>query len=93
MIENTILKKNKEGKKANVFGLTFPSLELVELAAHAGFDAINCDGEHGLFSPEAIDNIVKSLNEGEQEQVLLGVTGSGKTFTMAKVLRKSKNQH
>ena len=30
MIENTILKKNKEGKKANVFGLTFPSLELVE---------------------------------------------------------------
>ncbi|GIS31108.1 MAG: hypothetical protein Ct9H90mP2_14910 [Dehalococcoidia bacterium] len=24
MIENTILKKNKEGKKANVFGLTFP---------------------------------------------------------------------
>ena len=38
--------------------------------------------------PEAIDNIVKSLNEGEQEQVLLGVTGSGKTFTMAKVIEK-----
>ena len=30
--------------------------------------------------PEAIDNIVKNLNAGEQEQVLLGVTGSGKTF-------------
>ena len=27
--------------------------------------------------PEAIKSIVKSLNEGEQEQVLLGVTGSG----------------
>ena len=38
--------------------------------------------------PDAIDNIVKSLNEGEQEQVLLGVTGSGKTFTMAKVIEK-----
>ncbi|MDA9748931.1 excinuclease ABC subunit UvrB [Pelagibacteraceae bacterium] len=38
--------------------------------------------------PEAIDNIVKCLNEGEQEQVLLGVTGSGKTFTMAKVIEK-----
>ena len=38
--------------------------------------------------PEAIDTIVKSLNEGEQEQVLLGVTGSGKTFTMAKVIEK-----
>ncbi len=38
--------------------------------------------------PEAINSIVKSLNEGEQEQVLLGVTGSGKTFTMAKVIEK-----
>ena len=38
--------------------------------------------------PDAIDSIVKSLNEGEQEQVLLGVTGSGKTFTMAKVIEK-----
>jgi Helicase subunit of the DNA excision repair complex len=38
--------------------------------------------------PEAIESIVKNLNEGEQEQVLLGVTGSGKTFTMAKVIEK-----
>ena len=38
--------------------------------------------------PEAIKSIVKSLNEGDQEQVLLGVTGSGKTFTMAKVIEK-----
>ena len=38
--------------------------------------------------PEAINSIVKNLNEGEQEQVLLGVTGSGKTFTMAKVIEK-----
>ena len=58
MIENTIINKNKSGEKANVFGLTFPSLQLVELAAHAGFDAINCDGEHGLFSPESIAELV-----------------------------------
>ena len=38
--------------------------------------------------PDAINSIVKSLIEGEQEQVLLGVTGSGKTFTMAKVIEK-----
>ena len=38
--------------------------------------------------PGAIDSIVESINEGEQEQVLLGVTGSGKTFTMAKVIEK-----
>ena len=34
--------------------------------------------------PEAIKSIVKSLNEGEQEQVLLGVTGSGKTLLWLK---------
>ena len=62
MIENTIIKKNKAGEKANVFGLTFPSLQLVELAAHAGFDAINCDGEHGLFSPESVDDICRVAN-------------------------------
>ncbi len=38
--------------------------------------------------PDAIETIIKNLNEGEQEQVLLGVTGSGKTFTMAKVIEK-----
>ena len=36
--------------------------------------------------PRAINALVKNLKEGEQEQVLLGVTGSGKTFTMAKVI-------
>ncbi|MCI5131869.1 MAG: hypothetical protein D3904_10155 [Candidatus Electrothrix sp. EH2] len=33
--------------------------------------------------PAAIDKIVQGLNEGAQHQVLLGVTASGKTFTMA----------
>jgi excinuclease ABC subunit B len=34
----------------------------------------------------AIDQLVRGLNEGEKHQVLLGVTGSGKTFTMAKLI-------
>ena len=38
--------------------------------------------------PEAIDALVQGLNEGKKEQVLLGVTGSGKTFTMANVIAK-----
>jgi excinuclease ABC subunit B len=38
--------------------------------------------------PAAIDALVRGLKEGEQHQVLLGVTGSGKTFTMAKVLER-----
>ncbi len=36
--------------------------------------------------PAAIKKLVESANEGEFNQVLLGVTGSGKTFTMAKVI-------
>lgn len=37
--------------------------------------------------PQAIDQLVKGFNEGNQFQTLLGVTGSGKTFTMANVIR------
>ena len=36
--------------------------------------------------PTAIKELVASAQEGERTQVLLGVTGSGKTFTMAKVI-------
>ena len=38
--------------------------------------------------PQAIENLVKSLEMGCRHQTLLGVTGSGKTFTMANVIRK-----
>ncbi|HUP49053.1 MAG TPA: excinuclease ABC subunit UvrB [Thermoanaerobaculia bacterium] len=36
--------------------------------------------------PEAIHQLVDGLNRGRRDQVLLGVTGSGKTFTVAKVI-------
>lgn len=36
--------------------------------------------------PTAIDQLVKGLEAGEKEQTLLGVTGSGKTFTMANII-------
>lgn len=38
--------------------------------------------------PQAIDALVRGLNEGKPHQVLLGVTGSGKTFTMAAVIER-----
>ncbi|MEG2367212.1 MAG: DEAD/DEAH box helicase family protein, partial [Oscillospiraceae bacterium] len=38
--------------------------------------------------PEAIDALVRGVNLGFEAQTLLGVTGSGKTFTMAKVIEK-----
>ena len=37
--------------------------------------------------PQAIEKLAKGLNEGKQHQVLLGVTGSGKTFSMANVIQ------
>jgi excinuclease ABC subunit B len=39
--------------------------------------------------PRAIEELVRGLAAGEKHQVLLGVTGSGKTFTMAKVIEQS----
>jgi excinuclease ABC subunit B len=38
--------------------------------------------------PQAIDKLVESINAGNKEQTLLGVTGSGKTFTMANVIER-----
>ena len=38
--------------------------------------------------PEAIRELVRGVEGGEKHQVLLGVTGSGKTFTMAKIIEQ-----
>ena len=38
--------------------------------------------------PKAINSLVDGINKGEKEQTLLGVTGSGKNFTMANVIEK-----
>ncbi len=40
--------------------------------------------------PEAIDALVRGLELGLEEQTLLGVTGSGKTYTMAKVIERAQ---
>ncbi len=38
--------------------------------------------------PEAIEQLVRNLNDGARDQVLLGITGSGKTFTIANVIEQ-----
>ena len=40
--------------------------------------------------PQAIEDLVKGINEGKKFQTLLGVTGSGKTFTMANIIEKTQ---
>ena len=37
---------------------------------------------------KAVEELVKNIQNGEKSQVLLGVTGSGKTFTLANVIEK-----
>ena len=39
--------------------------------------------------PDAIKELIKGLSDGEQNQVLLGATGTGKTFTMAKGIEET----
>ena len=65
------------------------------LAAQAGMPAperaafrISSDFEPAGDQPEAIAELLDGLRRGEREQVLLGVTGSGKTFTAAHVIRE-----
>jgi excinuclease ABC subunit B len=40
--------------------------------------------------PQAIDALVRGLNDGAKDQVLLGITGSGKTFTVASVIERTQ---
>ena len=53
----------------------------MEFKLHAPFQATG-------DQPEAIDALAAGIENGLKEQVLLGVTGSGKTYTMAKVIEK-----
>ena len=38
--------------------------------------------------PQAIEKLVQGINDGEKHQVLLGATGTGKTFTIANVIKE-----
>ena len=48
------------------------------------------DFEPAGTQPQAISSLVEGLNDGLLHQVLLGVTGSGKTYTMAKVIEETQ---
>ena len=39
--------------------------------------------------PDAINSLVNGINSGKKEQILKGVTGSGKTFTMANIIAET----
>ncbi|HIP18192.1 MAG TPA: excinuclease ABC subunit UvrB [Sulfurovum sp.] len=51
---------------------------------------VNSNYQPAGDQPLAIEQLSQSIEEGNQYQTLLGVTGSGKTYTMAKVIEKTK---
>lgn len=58
-----------------------------ELTGNAGFELVSSFQPAG-DQPEAIRELVEGLKREERNQVLLGITGSGKTFTMAHVIQQ-----
>jgi excinuclease ABC subunit B len=58
------------------------------LAGSGNALAISSDFQPAGDQPQAIAELVRGLRGGEKDQVLLGVTGSGKTFTMAHVIQE-----
>ena len=66
-----------------------PLYEKQDLQGDADFDLVSPFSAAG-DQPEAIKSLVDGLKAGEHNQVLLGITGSGKTFTMAHVIAEMK---
>ncbi|MEO5372850.1 MAG: excinuclease ABC subunit UvrB [Alphaproteobacteria bacterium] len=65
---------------------TLPLYERPKAGPRAAFRLVS-DYQPAGDQPQAIAELVAGLEQGERDQVLLGVTGSGKTFTMAKVIQ------
>jgi len=71
--------------------MVHPALDVIpskELPRAEGQFKLVSDYKPAGDQPQAIEELTAGLVEGERDQVLLGVTGSGKTFTMAQVVQK-----
>ena len=60
---------------------------LPQSGTRAGFE-IDADFQPAGSQPQAIQQLVEGINAGQRAQTLLGVTGSGKTFTIANVIQR-----
>ena len=66
-----------------------PLYEKPELTGDADFK-LHSDFEPAGDQPQAIASLVQGLKSGQKNQVLLGITGSGKTYTMAQIIRQMR---
>lgn len=67
-----------DGLSLKMTPISFPSLSIISNYQPAG------------DQPQAISHLVQGLKEEKRDQVLMGVTGSGKTFTMAHVIQQTQ---
>ena len=68
-------------------GERFETIEMIRDRDKGQFQLVADFNPQG-DQPQAIEQLVRGLGQGEKHQVLLGVTGSGKTFSMANVIEK-----
>jgi excinuclease ABC subunit B len=73
-------------KSASDQDLTYANISYGKALIHSSEFKISTPFEPRGNQAAAIDQLVRGVADGEKHQVLLGVTGSGKTFTMAKVI-------
>ena len=72
----------------NVHSQSAPLLAHKDAAKGSGIFKLHSEYQPTGDQPQAIEALVKGFREGNQFQTLLGVTGSGKTFTMANVIEQ-----
>ena len=72
----------------NVYSQSAPLLAHKDAAKGSGIFKLHSEYQPTGDQPQAIEALVKGFKEGNQFQTLLGVTGSGKTFTMANVIQQ-----
>src|SRR5690606_19801282 len=65
-----------------------PMVSLAPADAPSGFELV-ADFKPTGDQPQAIEMLVEGVNRGDRYQTLLGVTGSGKTFTIANVIAQT----
>jgi len=77
-------------KQADGNDLTYSEISYGGALIHSSKFHINTSFNLRGDQAVAIEQLTRGLEEGERDQVLLGVTGSGKTFTMAKVIEAAQ---
>src|SRR6185369_16671764 len=78
-------KRNRSGYKSKVWALAAARISTLFYNRRMPF-RLGIDYQPRGDQPAAIEALLRGLRDGDQHQVLLRVTGSGKTFTMAKVI-------